>query len=302
VGATIEREVEEVVPEVEVTPEMTATLEIPATPEVAGTAEVTATAAITGTMEAEATPEETAAIEATPEITATMEITGTPGVAGTPAITATVETIVATAEAEATPNETPAAALTPEMMPTAERTGTPVAAAPGEGELEVQLPTSVRLSALLDYTIRNPEGENLGDLEDLMINWREGQVAYAVLSFGEFLGMGGKWFAIPLTALTLNPVEQTVVIDIEPEMLDAAPGFDQANWPETADLDWDEEIRQYWEARQQELQQPVMETPAGEMITPAAEEATPAVETTPQAEAPPAETTPEGEATATPSS
>jgi sporulation protein YlmC with PRC-barrel domain len=137
---------------------------------------------------------------------------------------------------------------------------------------------------LLDYTVRNPAGDELGELEDLMVNWREGRVAYAVLSLGGFLGMGDKWFAVPLSALTINPVEQTVVIDVDREMLQVAPGFDRDNWPDVANPDWDQEIRQYWEEwlrEQEQLQQPPVGEPGVLPDVPDVEDGTPEAPATP---------------------
>ena len=48
----------------------------------------------------------------------------------------------------------------------------------------------------------NPAGEDLGKIEELMIDLENGRVAYAVLSFGGFLGMGDKLFAIPWRAFS----------------------------------------------------------------------------------------------------
>ena len=45
--------------------------------------------------------------------------------------------------------------------------------------------------------VKNLVGENLGEVKELMINTNTGKVEYAVLSFGGFLGMGDKYFAVP---------------------------------------------------------------------------------------------------------
>jgi sporulation protein YlmC with PRC-barrel domain len=54
----------------------------------------------------------------------------------------------------------------------------------------------------------NQAGEDLGEVETFIIDPEDGSVEYAVLSFGGFLGMGDKLFAIPMQALTLLPDEQ----------------------------------------------------------------------------------------------
>jgi hypothetical protein len=233
----------------------------------------------------------TSAITETPAVTTPTEVTDVQEIEATPAITDTAPVTEAQEATEAQEVEAgQAVTTTPAVTETQEITEPPVVTDAQEieagqavtatpaGELQVEIPRSVRLSVLLEYPVRNPAGEDLGELEDMMINWRDGQAAYAVLSFGGFLGLGEKWFAIPLDALILDPIEQTVIIDIEPEMLGVAPGFDQDNWPETVSPTWDEEIRRYWDEYQRQIQQaltpPAIEAPEDELAPPE-EEATP---------------------------
>jgi len=116
--------------------------------------------------------------------------------------------------------------------------------------IEVETPRVSRLSELLDFDVTNASGEDLGDIEDLMIDWRQDRVVYAILSFGGILGLGEKWFPIPLDQITLDPLEQRFVFDAEPERLEAAPGFDESELPDTTNPSWDEEIRNYWAQNQ----------------------------------------------------
>ena len=53
--------------------------------------------------------------------------------------------------------------------------------------------------------VRRPDGSKIGSIERLMINKLSGKVAYAVLSFGGFLGMGEKHAPIPWDRLTYDP-------------------------------------------------------------------------------------------------
>lgn len=80
----------------------------------------------------------------------------------------------------------------------------------------------------------NSAGEQLGTMTELMIDLEAGLVAYAVLSFGGFPGLGNKLFAIPWEALTLNPEEHTFILDVDQEVLEEAPGFDKDHPPEHA--------------------------------------------------------------------
>lgn len=97
--------------------------------------------------------------------------------------------------------------------------------------------------------VRNPAGEDLGKIEDLMINTETGEVAYAVLSFGGFLGMGDKLFALPWRSLQLDTRNHAFVLDVDKERLENAPGFDKDNWPNMADPTWANQINDYYAAR-----------------------------------------------------
>ena len=92
----------------------------------------------------------------------------------------------------------------------------------------------------------NRKGEDLGKVEELMIDTQEGRVAYAVLSFGGFLGLGDKLFAIPFEALELDPEKHQFVLDVPREKLDTAPGFDKSNWPDFADRRFGAELHDHY--------------------------------------------------------
>ncbi len=83
--------------------------------------------------------------------------------------------------------------------------------------------------------VHNRLGDDLGVIEEVMIDLPTGRVAYAVLSFGGFLGIGGKLFAIPWQALKLNESDREFILDVDKHMLQSAPGFDKDHWPNMAD-------------------------------------------------------------------
>jgi sporulation protein YlmC with PRC-barrel domain len=94
--------------------------------------------------------------------------------------------------------------------------------------------------------IRNSAGEDLGKLEDIMIDVTSGRVAYAVLSFGGFLGIGNKLFAIPWQTLKLDEVNHEFILDVDRNTLENAPGFDKDNWPDMADPDFGNNVYNYY--------------------------------------------------------
>jgi hypothetical protein len=87
-----------------------------------------------------------------------------------------------------------------------------------------------------------------------MLDVSAARIAYAVLSFGGFLGMGDKLFAIPWQALTLDTENKGFVLDVPKTQLENAPGFDKDNWPDMADRTWGSEVyahyghKPYWAA------------------------------------------------------
>lgn len=107
-------------------------------------------------------------------------------------------------------------------------------------------PEVLSATSIIGDTIRNHQGEDLGDIEELMINLRDGCIAYAVLSFGGIAGLGDKLFAIPWKALQLRPEEHAFVLDIRKEKLETAPGFDKDNWPNMADIDWADRVNSFY--------------------------------------------------------
>lgn len=92
----------------------------------------------------------------------------------------------------------------------------------------------------------NKQDEDLGDVKEIMIDVPTGRVAYAVLSFGGFLGMGDKLFAVPWSALTLDTVNHRFVLDVSKERLTEAPGFDKDAWPDMADRTWVKDVHAYY--------------------------------------------------------
>lgn len=109
--------------------------------------------------------------------------------------------------------------------------------------------TVYRASTLTGMSVRNPAGQDLGHINELVVDINQGKVRYAALAFGGFLGFGDKLFAIPWDAMKIahNEDEAYLVLNISPERLKTAPGFNADNWPDTADPAFAAEIDKYYE-------------------------------------------------------
>ena len=89
-------------------------------------------------------------------------------------------------------------------------------------------------SELVGMNVRGKTGdEEIGEINDLMIH-RDGQVIYAAVSFGGFLGIGDKLFAVPFEAIEFVRDEDDIYarLDVTEQTLEQKEGFNQDNWPE----------------------------------------------------------------------
>ena len=116
----------------------------------------------------------------------------------------------------------------------------------------IKVPSEPRVLAADTLTgdkVVNLQNEDLGKIEHLMIDLGTGRIAYAVLSFGGFLGMGDKLFAIPWSALTVDTLEKRFILQVDKELLKHAPGFDKEQWPNMADRAWGTQVYKYYGAK-----------------------------------------------------
>jgi sporulation protein YlmC with PRC-barrel domain len=104
----------------------------------------------------------------------------------------------------------------------------------------------ISATTLCGDRVRNSAGEDLGKIEEIMLDVPTGRIAYAVLSFGGFLGMGNKLFAVPWEALTLNDREHEFILNVDKKVLENAPGFDKDDWPDMADPSWGSQIHSHY--------------------------------------------------------
>ena len=99
---------------------------------------------------------------------------------------------------------------------------------------------------LVGNDVYNRADEDLGDIKDFMVDMATGTIRYAVLSFGGFLGLGDKLFAVPWTALKLDTQNHRFVLDVKKDALKGAPGFDKGHWPTMADPTWAQSVHRFY--------------------------------------------------------
>ncbi|VXC68464.1 PRC-barrel [Massilia sp. 9I] len=119
-------------------------------------------------------------------------------------------------------------------------------------------PALMGADTLIGDSVVNAQEEDLGDIKEIMLDMQTGQVAYAVLAFGGFLGMGEKLFAVPWQALHLDTVNKRMVLNVDKERLKSAPGFDKDAWPDMSDTSWSSGIHSFYGTDPQRSSAPTM--------------------------------------------
>ena len=104
-----------------------------------------------------------------------------------------------------------------------------------------------RVSKIIGTDVVNPKGEKIGDVEDIVLD-AKGNVAYAVVSTGGFLGVGDKMHAVPWSAIRTTTGTDNFMLDVDKDRLRSAPGFDQSSWPNVNDPKWSNDNRRYFPA------------------------------------------------------
>jgi sporulation protein YlmC with PRC-barrel domain len=99
---------------------------------------------------------------------------------------------------------------------------------------------AIRASKMMGMNIQNPQGKNVGSVNDFVLDPDSGKIRYVAVTYGGFLGIGSKMFAVPFEAFQIrqdpnNRAVSILVLDVSQQKLEGAEGFDDNNWPDFAD-------------------------------------------------------------------
>ena len=94
--------------------------------------------------------------------------------------------------------------------------------------------------------VYNRQGERLGSIYNFMVDKRSGQVAYAILSFGGFLGIGDSYYPLPWKALTYDTSQGGYVVDLNKDRLQGAPSYSSSEAPDWSDPGYSRRIDDFY--------------------------------------------------------
>jgi sporulation protein YlmC with PRC-barrel domain len=179
--------------------------------------------------------------------TSTPALPGTGNETGTPMATLEPTDMVS-------PTETVMSTETPEVMATATSgvsiTGTQeVTGTPGVPPMGMIDPS--RVSQLLDFTVEDSAGENLGEVDDLVLNLGSRCLTYVILSPDSALGLESEFVAVPWEGFSVRgsneaAEDQVLVLDVDADSLQTAPGFNTGEEPDFMTPDWDMDWHDFW--------------------------------------------------------
>ena len=94
----------------------------------------------------------------------------------------------------------------------------------------------------------NAQGDKLGSIENVMIDKMSGKVAYAVMSFGGFLGMGEKRHALPWSVLKYDTNQDGYVVNLDKKTLETAPTYEPGQVVDWNDRAWGKRVHEHYHA------------------------------------------------------
>ena len=101
-------------------------------------------------------------------------------------------------------------------------------------------------NSLKSHKVVDEAGNDIGKIEEVMIDLGNGGILYAVLSHGSFMGIGGKLVAVPWQAFTVDTMNEQLVLAVSKDKLDAAPHFDNGSWPDMTKEEFRSQIHGYY--------------------------------------------------------
>lgn len=96
--------------------------------------------------------------------------------------------------------------------------------------------------------VYNTQGEKLGAVDCVMIDKQKGNIAYAVMSFGGFLGMGEKRHPLPWSSLLYDRNKDAYIVRLSKDQLESAPNLERGKYDRLGEREYDESVYAHYRA------------------------------------------------------
>ncbi len=104
----------------------------------------------------------------------------------------------------------------------------------------------IRATTVKGTAVYDTGGQNLGQIDDIVIGKRDGHAEYAIMSFGGFLGIGEQYHPLPWESLSYDPGLGGYVVNVSREQLEGAPRYGVSEEPDWNDPDYERRVRGYY--------------------------------------------------------
>jgi sporulation protein YlmC with PRC-barrel domain len=94
--------------------------------------------------------------------------------------------------------------------------------------------------------VHNFAGEDLGKIDEFVLDFESGRIVFVVISLGGFLGIGDRLFAVPWELFSIRTGTHDFFLDVDKQMLIDAPSFERSRWPYMGDAAWAAAIHSHY--------------------------------------------------------
>lgn len=128
-----------------------------------------------------------------------------------------------------------------------------LAIAEDEAEIPADYSYLVQVSEFDEVDFGNTQGEEIGEIEDALVDLQQGNVRHVIADVGGFLGLGEHTVAVPYGAFQINvsadngAEQELVSLDVDQTTLENAPEFVEDDWTPDVNLGWEDEWNSFWE-------------------------------------------------------
>jgi hypothetical protein len=104
----------------------------------------------------------------------------------------------------------------------------------------------IAVKTMMGYKVENEAGEDLGRIEDLIVDQSGGRIMFGVMSCGGFLGIGSRLIAVPWNMLTFDSSTGRFNLNLDKETLLNAPSFNRDDFTDLTDREWQRHVQNYF--------------------------------------------------------